>query len=309
MKVFVTGGAGFIGSHVADYLLSLGHTVIVVDNLFSGRDHWRTQTVRPELAVVDILDRPSLSELFSRHKPEAVFHLAAHHYLPFCEKNPSAAYDLNIGGTVNVLCEASRTGVDRVFFASTADVYAPSPRSHAEEDEIGPFNVYGQTKSISETICRGAANWEWKPNLLIGRIFNAVGTRETNPHLVPEIIGQIARGTSSLSVGNLFPTRDFVDVLTQARAIVDATMAVRGMVTVNIGSGVSIQVGQIIDIILAEAGRQMKVVVDPAKIRTTERENLCASTDRLKKLIGYVPEPAGSQTIRSILTEAHLSLL
>jgi nucleoside-diphosphate-sugar epimerase len=81
------------------------------------------------------------------------------------------------------------------------------------------------------------------------------------------------------------------------------------MVTVNIGSGVSIQVGQIIDIILAEAGRQMKVVVDPAKIRTTERENLCASTDRLKKLIGYVPEPAGSQTIRSILTEAHLSLL
>ena len=125
MKVFVTGGAGFIGSHVADYLLSLGHTVIVVDNLFSGRDHWQTQTVRPELAVVDILDRPSLSELFSRHKPEAVFHLAAHHYLPFCEKNPSAAYDLNIGGTVNVLCEASRTGVDRVFFASTADVMPP----------------------------------------------------------------------------------------------------------------------------------------------------------------------------------------
>jgi UDP-glucose 4-epimerase len=305
MKVFVTGGAGFIGSHLVDYLLSLGHSVVVVDNFFSGRDHWQAQPVRPEIARIDILDRPALSALFSHHHPDVVFHLAAHHHIPFCEHNPVKAYDLNVGGTLNVLFEASRTGVERFFFASTADVYAPSPRSHLEDDALGPFTVYGRSKLIGESICRGTIDWGWNTNLLIGRLFNAVGTRETNPHLVPEVIGQIAKGASELRLGNLYPTRDFVDVPTQAKAIADATLAVDGIETVNIGSGVSIQVKLMIEMILAETGRRIEVLVDPAKVRASERANLCGSTSRLKRLIGYAPEPAGPQTVRSILAEAH----
>jgi len=304
MKVFVTGGQGFIGSHVSDYLLSLGHQVVVLDNLFSGRDHWQAGEVGPEIANVDILDRPSLSEHFSLHKPQVVFHLAAHHFIPFCDRNPVAAYELNVGGTLNVLYESKRVGVERLFFASTADVYAPSPRVHMEDDVVAPFTVYGLTKSIGETICRGAVDWGWKPDILIGRIFNAVGTRETNPHLVPEIVAQVAGGATELKVGNLLPTRDFVDLPTQARAIVDATLTNHGVETVNIGSGVSVAVGQMIEMILAEAGREIRVTVDPAKVRAAERSNLCASTTRLKRLIGYAPEPAGPGTIRSILNEA-----
>jgi UDP-glucose 4-epimerase len=308
MKVFVTGGGGFIGSHVVDHLMSLGHSVVVVDNFFSGRDHWLGKSVHPEIAKVDILDRNGLATIFSSHNPEAVFHLAAHHYIPFCDKNPLAAYDLNVCGTLNVLNEASKFGVKRVFFASTADVYAPSPRSHMEDDAIGPFTVYGRTKLIGECICRGTIDWGWHTNLLIGRIFNAVGTRETNPHLVPEIIAQVSRGASELRLGNVFPTRDFVDLPTQARAIVDATFAVEGIETVNIGSGVAIRVGEMVDMILAEAGRHIDVVVDPAKVRAAERTNLCGTTNRLKRLIGYAPEPAGRQTIRKILDEAKLQV-
>jgi len=229
MKILVTGGAGFIGSHVVDYLMSVGHSVVVVDNFISGRDHWLGQDVRPEIAVVDILDRKSLSAAFLKHKPSVVFHLAAHHYIPFCDRNPAEAYDLNVGGTLNVLAEASKCDVERVFFASTADVYAPSPRPHMEDDAVGPFTVYGRTKVIGETICRGTLEWGWDTNILIGRIFNAVGTRETNPHLVPEIIGQVAEGVPELRLGNMFPTRDFVDLTTQARAIVDATFAIQGI--------------------------------------------------------------------------------
>lgn len=306
MKVLVTGGGGFVGSHVVDYLLLLGHSVTVVDNFSSGRDHWRGQRIGPKIAAVDILDRKSLSEIFEECGPEVVFHLAAHHYIPYCGGNPAAAYDLNVGGTLNVLNEGSKLGVGRVFFASTADVYAPSPRPHLEDDAIGPFTVYGRTKSICETICRGTVDWGWNTDLLIGRLFNAVGTRETNPHLVPEVIGQIAAGASELRLGNLFPTRDFVDLPSQARAIVDATFANQGIETVNIGSGVAIQVGQMIDIILAEAGRRIEVVVDPAKVRASERTNLCGATNRLKNLIGYVPEPARARTLREILSEAKL---
>jgi UDP-glucose 4-epimerase len=305
MKVLVTGGGGFVGSHVVDYLMSLGHTVVIVDNFFSGRDHWLEQRIRPEIEIIDILDRKALAVVFLRNRPSAVFHLAAHHYIPFCEKNPTAAYDLNVSGTLNVLNEASRVGVERLFFASTADVYAPSPRPHSEDDAVGPFTIYGRTKQIGEIICRGTIDWGWKTNLLIGRLFNAVGTRETNPHLVPEVINQVVKGALELRLGNLFPTRDFVDLPTQVRAIVDATFAVRGIETVNIGSGVAIKVSQMIDMILCEAGRHIHVVVDPAKARATERTNLCGTTNRLISMIGYAPEPAGPQTIHAILQEAN----
>jgi UDP-glucose 4-epimerase len=309
MKVFVTGGAGFIGSHVVDYLMSLGHQVVVLDNLCSGRDHWRGQNRRPMLSIIDLLDRNALSAVFSQYQPDVVFHLAAHHYIPFCDQNPTAAYDLNVSGTLNVLGEASKSGVHRVFFASTADVYAPSPRPHTEDDALGPFTVYGRTKLIGEMICRGVVDWGWRPNLLIGRIFNAVGLRETNPHLVPEVIGQIARGVPELRLGNLYPTRDFVDLPTQARAIVDATFAIHGIETANIGSGVAVSVGEMIDLILSEAAQDIKVVVDPKKARAAERSNLCGSTDRLRAFIGYAPEPASRNTIRTILDEAQLEIL
>jgi UDP-glucose 4-epimerase len=309
MKVFVTGGAGFIGSHVVDHLMSLGHSVVVVDNFYSGRDHWRGQELHPEIAKVDILDRKAVAEIFQSFKPEVLFHLAAHHYIPFCDRNPGAAYELNVSGTLNVLNAASESGVAKVFFASTADVYAPSPRAHREDDAVGPFSSYGRTKLIGEMICRGVNEWGWKPDLLIGRIFNAVGVRETNPHLVPEVIGQIAQGVNELRLGNLHPTRDFVDLPTQARAIVDATFAVQGIETVNIGSGCAVRVSEMIDLILAEAGRHIDVTFDPQKGRASERSNLCGSTNRLKTLIGYAPEPAGQETIRTILDEAKLQVL
>ncbi len=307
MQVFVTGGGGFIGSHVVDYLMTLGHTVVVVDNFFSGRDHWGEQSLRPEIARVDILDRHALAAVFAKHKPEIVFHLAAHHYIPYCDKNPALAYDLNVVGTMNVLNEAYKTGTGRFFFASTADVYAPSPRAHREDDAIGPFSVYGRTKLIGEILCRGVVEWGWTPNLLIGRIFNAVGVHETNPHLVPEIVGQIAKGATELHLGNLFPTRDFVDVPSQARAIVDATLAVQGIETCNIGSGIAVRVGEMVNMILAEAGRHIEIVVDPDKVRAAERNNLCGTTTRLKGLIGYTPKPAGAETMQAILAEARQS--
>jgi UDP-glucose 4-epimerase len=308
MKVLVTGGCGFIGSHVVDYLLSLGHEVSIVDNLSTGRDHWKEKSPSLKLSVLDIRDRLALSASFSEFRPDAVFHLAAHHYIPFCDRNPIEAYELNVGGTLNVLYEARNVAVERLFFASTADVYAPSPRPHMEDDPVGPFNVYGRTKLIGESICRGTIDWGWKPNLLIGRIFNAVGVRETNPHLVPEIVSQIAAGTSELRLGNLFPTRDFVDLPSQSRAIVDATLAVSGMETVNICSGVAISVGRMIEMLLAEAGRHIEVVVDPQKVRAAERNNLCGTTQRLKSLIGYAPDPAGGGLLRTILQEASARL-
>ena len=303
MKAIVTGGLGFIGSHIVDHLLHDGLEVLVLDNFFSGRDRWEAAATRPEIRRVDIRVRGQLLEAFSDFEPEIVFHMAAHHYIPYCEANPVEAYDLNVIGTLNVLAASFGSEVKRLFFASTADVYAASPRPHREDDAIGPFTTYGHTKLVGEQLCRDALNWGWRSNLLIGRIFNAVGKRETNPHLVPEVVKQIARGANELRLGNLFPTRDFVDVDTQARAIVDATQRVEGIETCNIGSGVARSVREMVDIAIDAAGRPVTIATDPSKVRAAERNNLCADVSRLKALIGGAPMPAGEASIRAILSE------
>jgi len=304
MKAIVTGGLGFIGSHVVDKLLEDGWQVMVLDNYFSGRDHWGLKQLRPEIRRTDICNRDQVRTAFREWKPECVFHMAAHHYIPYCDANPFEAYDLNVTGTLNVLMASAENSVEKFFFASTADVYAPSPKPHREDDAIGPFTIYGRTKLLGEGLCRGALEWGWNADLLIGRLFNAVGKRETNPHLVPEVVKQIADGAETLRLGNLFPTRDFVDVNTQARAIVDATLRLVGFETCNIGSGVAVPVQHMVDLAIRAAGHPINVVSDPAKQRASERNNLCGDVNRLKTLIGYAPEPAGEQSIRAILAES-----
>jgi UDP-glucose 4-epimerase len=303
MKALVTGGLGFIGSHVVDELMDRGHSVMVLDNFSTGRDHWIGSHSRPDIRNLDIKDRPLVRRAFQEWKPEIVFHLAAHHYIPFCDQHPAEAYDLNLTGTLNILTESVSTGVGRFFFASTADVYAPSPKPHRENDAVGPFTIYGHTKLLGELLCRGALEWNWKADLLIGRLFNAVGKRETNPHLVPETVKQIAKGASVVRLGNLFPTRDFVDVVTQSQAIVDAACCISGFEICNIGSGVPVTVQHMVDVIVRAAGRPVTVASDPLKQRASERNNLCADTNRLRTIIGYAPKPADEASIRAILAE------
>lgn len=301
MKVLITGGCGFIGSHAVDYLIEGGHEVCAVDNLSRGKDHWQGKAQRPMIEVLDITNYEALCSSMAKFKPETVIHLAANHYIPYCEKHPYEAYALNVVGTMNVLHVARTFEVKRVFFASTGDIYRPQSTPHREDDEIAPFTVYGKTKLIGEALCKDAVGWDWPRHILIGRLFNAVGPRETNPHLVPEVVAQIASGQSVLRLGNLFPTRDFIDVRSLARAIVDVTAAAKeGLEITNIGSGVSITVESMVEMIVRASGREVEVLSVPEKCRPSERDHLCPDTNRLRSLIGYAPSPVSEQTIKEI---------
>lgn len=304
-KVIVTGGCGFIGSAVVDTLLQQGHDVHIMDNLSLGKNHWAGRDTGPTLHVHDILDLQACNAAFAAIAPDIVIHLAALHYIPLCEREPFAAYSLNVAGTLNVLELCRRFAVAKLFFASTGDVYPPAFGPHREVDMVAPIYVYGHTKYLGEQLClKFVENALKDTGLIVGRIFNAAGPRETNPHLIPEVVKQIVQGKSVIEVGNLWPKRDFVDVDSMARTIVNLTLNARGAEIVNIGSGVVQEIGAVLEELRRAAPHEIQIVSVPQRQRPNDRPYLCPDVTRLTRLNGSPAEPFGAETARRIFEAA-----
>ena len=304
-EIIVTGGCGFIGSHVVDHLSSLGQSVSIIDDLSLGKDYWVSKENRPTLFVHDILDFDSCEKVFNKVKPDVVIHLAARHYIPFCEAHMYEAYDLNIKGTLNILELSRRLQVKKFFFASTGDIYTPNQLPHCECDAVGPIYVYGQTKYMGEQLCLKYFEKDFKGSaLIIGRLFNAAGLRETNPHLIPEVMRQIKKGARTIEVGNVWPKRDFVDVESMAKTIIDLINVVDGINIVNIGSGVAQEVGAVLEKLVVSLPFKVKIVSVPEKQRLNDRPYLCPDVKKLKGLIGRSAEPFSASTAEKIFIES-----
>jgi UDP-glucose 4-epimerase len=187
---------------------------------------------------------------------------------------------------------ARAAGVPRLWFASTGDVYAPADHPHREANSpTGAFNIYGVSKLIGEQLVALEARGRPDAKFVVGRLFNLYGPRETNPHFLPEVLGQLrANPDATLRVGNLSPTRDLVPVADAARAVV-ATLeaAPAGVTTVNIATGVAVSMRRVLDLIGEIRGKPLAIETDPAKLRPVERMHLQADVTRLRELIGWTP--------------------
>jgi UDP-glucose 4-epimerase len=281
--------------------------VYIIDNLSLGKDHWIGNEKRPTLFVENVLDFKRCDEIFNQVVPEVVIHLAAHHYIPFCEKNIFEAFDLNVKGTLNILECASKQKVSKFFFASTGDVYPPSFVPHREVDMVSPIYVYGQTKLLGEQIC--IKYFETKmsgSSLVIGRLFNATGLRETNPHLLPDVVKQIVDGKRRIEVGNTWPQRDFVDVSSMAMAIADLTELVSGIEIVNIGSGNVQGIGEALETLTAVLPFDIEIVSVKERQRPNDRPFLCPDTSRLKRILGRSVDSFRKDTAKKIFSEKGL---
>jgi len=209
MRVLVTGGAGYIGSHTCVELLNAGHEVFVIDNLCNGHKAAldRVQAITNcelQFMNADIRDACALDNIFNTFKPEAVIHFAGLKAVGESVANPLKYYEVNVGGSISLLSAMSKVECNNIVFSSSATVYGdPQYLPYDEEHPTNPVNPYGRTKLMIENIIRDWTKVDSKRRGTVLRYFNPVGAHETGqigeepigvPNNLMPYIAQVADG-------------------------------------------------------------------------------------------------------------------
>ena len=296
--VLVTGGAGFVGSSFICYLLAEGRPVIVYDNFFTGRKP-------PPLAGLtvvtgDIRDGERLAAAVHEHRPETVYHLAALHFIPYCDSHPVATMEVNVVGTQAVLEACRGSEIKRLVFVSSAAVYSVAERPHREQEAPDPRDVYGLSKLFGEQQVAAFHRATGVP-CVIARLFNVYGPGETNPHVIPEIFRQLANGDETLALGNTTARRDLVHVKDVARALRCFLGAQPSPFAVfNIGSGQAVSVAAVLGLLEGILGRRLAVAQDPERLRAVDCPHLQADISGLWHACGWQPRVTLEEGLRNL---------
>ncbi len=287
----VTGGCGFVGSAVVHEIVEHrpAATVVVLDNLCNGRREFLPECERVVLQEADLRDQQAVHSVMEETRPQVVLHLAALHFIPYCNAHPAETLQVNVVGTQHLL-EASRSFPPaKLVVASSAAVYPIRTDANKEESPIGPTDIYGLTKSINEQQIELYSR-QTPTRCAAARLFNVFGPRETNPHVIPEIIKQVKAGQIMLSLGNVKPKRDYVHVTDVARAllaIVDQSS--HRLRTYNVGTGQEHSVEEIVAALTRLSGIPLEIRTDADRVRPADRMHLLCDLQRIQVELGWRP--------------------
>ena len=311
MKVFVTGGAGYIGSHTVKQLLQEGFEVVVFDNFSSGK---RELVPGGEIIQGDLLDKPSVEKALRKTKIQAVFHFASLIQVGESYVNPHRYYAHNLISTLNLMDAVIKEKIPFFIFSSSAAVYGipeqiPIPESHPQN----PINPYGQTKYFIEKILHDYDRAYGLRSISL-RYFNAAGAdpdgnrgeiHDPETHLIPNILLFLLGKKDSFNIfGTDFPTpdgtaiRDYIHVTDLARAHV---MALQKLIAqpqseyINLGIGKGFSVLDIIQKIEGVTGKKVHYGTKPR--RKGDVPVLMASKDKAEDLLGWIPQYSKLETI------------
>ncbi|MDR2660889.1 MAG: UDP-glucose 4-epimerase GalE [Lactobacillaceae bacterium] len=312
MKILVTGGAGYIGSHTVDKLLQMGLDVVVVDNLATGHKSSVPEDV--PFYEIDIRDQVALSNVFDEHNIDAVVHFAAKSLVNESMNKPLDYFDNNTYGMISLLEVMNKYNVKKIVFSSSASTYGiPKNIPVKEEDEQNPINPYGLTKLQMEQIMHWAdLAYDIKGVAL--RYFNVAGAKidgsigeDHNPetHLVPNIL-LAAQGKKDKIIifGNDYNTpdgfnvRDYVHVVDLANAhylAINYLMNENSSNYFNLGSKIGFSVKQMVDAAILETGIDIPNEIGPR--RAGDPDSLVADSTKAQNILGWKPELTDVKTI------------
>lgn len=297
MKVLVTGGDGFIGSHLVQYLLEQGHNVRALSQYNSFNSWGWLEDVptsnRLEVICGDVRDPNFCCEACDG--VDTVFHLAALIAIPYSYEAPDSYVDTNVRGTLNI-CQAARTtGVKRLIVTSTSEVYGTA--RYVPIDEEHPRQAqspYSATKIGADAIATSFYN-SFELPVVIARPFNTYGPRQSARAIIPTIITQIASGKRTIKVGDLSPTRDFNFVQDTVRGFAALAQAPADRVLgrdFNICTGTEVSMRETLESIADIMGEKVDFVTDPARLRPANSEvfRLCGDNTKITSLTDWRPE-------------------
>src|SRR5215216_2473717 len=293
-RAIVTGGAGFIGSHLADALLAEGWTVVVVDDLSSGAEV--NVPADADLEVVDISKKSELDLVMDRVRPESIFHLAAQSSVTVSVQDPQRDCMVNVQGTLNVLEAAKHHRAPVIFTSTGGALYGNQAPIPTPEDRIpAPLAPYGASKWAGEAYI---VTWRAASDLphAVCRLGNVYGPRQS-PHGEAGVVAILSYHLWSRTSPTLYgygrPTRDYVHVLD----VVTALMAANGTAGVfNIAAGVETDVKTIYDQVRAASGTSAEPTLAP--LRPGELERSCLDPSRARSELGWAAEIPLDQGIK-----------
>jgi UDP-glucose 4-epimerase len=303
MKTLVTGGAGFIGSHISTRLVQGGHAVRVLDNLTSGkRDNLEHLAGKVELVVGDVRDAGKLEELAAGC--DVIFHQAAIVSVPYSVEHPQETHDVNIQGTLNVLAAAKKRGVKRVVFACSAAVYGEEPEQpKVETMRAAPVAPYGVEKITGEQYLYCWSKLYGVETVSL-RYFNVFGPRQdpSSPYsgVISIFVDRILRGAPITIFGDGEQYRDFVYV----DNVVDANIAAATKDDVsgrayNVGCGKKTSLNELAAILGRIVGKDVKP--SHAEPRAGDIRESLADISRARKELGYDPKVGVEEGLRRLV--------
>jgi UDP-glucuronate 4-epimerase len=295
MRILVTGGAGFVGSHLVEKLLTAGHAVLIVDDF---NDFYDPQIKRANIAGfakdvtvwhVDLRDGAAVRSLFHREKVDAIAHLAARAGVRPSIQLPQLYYDTNVSGTLHLFEAARLTGVERFVFASSSSVYGASRTVPFSEDQhlTQTLSPYGATKVAGEFLCSTYSHL-YEMRVVALRYFTVYGPRQRPDLAIHQFTRRIYAGQPIDQFGDGSTRRDY----TYIDDVIQGTMAALkydGPLydVFNLGESDTIQLKELISAIENALGKKAKVNRLPEQ--AGDMPLTCADISKARKLLGYNP--------------------
>jgi len=301
-KVLIIGGAGFVGGYLSEILIENGFEV--------------HSTCLPNEKIVnseckahnlDILDKNAVSEILEIVKPDIIYHLAAQSSVALSWKNPQMTVDINIKGSLNVLESLRDSGLSsRIILIGSGEEYGYIRTCPVSEEETPrPGNIYAATKACQSMIGNIYAK-AYKMDIVMVRAFNHIGAGQLPQFVVSDFCKQTAEIEKGLKapeicVGNLDAKRDFTDVRDVVRAYMLLGEKGKSGELYNVGSGHARAIREILDMIISQSTADIKITVDPDRLRPSDIPVIEADISKIKAHTGWKPEIPIEETIKNTL--------